>query len=378
MKSLKKFLLPLAGLILTAVPIQAAGILELADEADLIVLGKTVEVPNSSAKTVKLSVAPESVLKGNAGESPVQLVFLKPDPTRLIGGFGPSFPPQPGTRAFWFLRRLPSGEYTAIPRAGETETLTLYHKRSGSPIPDYWVPPVDLSPVELLLESTVEFYRSNYAGPEAGGTKGENWLTESLTYANLYGAHDEALKVVDRLLDASPSNERALGLLIGVRMSHEPALDRLTSELNHVEPRISAEIARALQYDLDIDPDRGPALIESLILFNRQARIPYLDTALAGTLDKLPLGAVRLPLAVLLLDSPEEDAVRRAVLKFHSYTQLAGTDGKVSASGSKGRTRPFDNERTRGHAGHNEDIPASELAEFWKQWWIDNQAAVLR
>ena len=375
MKSIKKFLLPLVGLILTA-PVQAAGILELADEADLIVLGKTVEVPNNSAKTVKLSVAPEIVLKGDAGASPIQLVFLKPDPTRLIRGFGPSFPPQPGTRAFWFLKRLEGGEYTAIPRAGQTEILTLYHKRSGSPVPNYWVPPVGLSPAELLLESTVEFYRSNYDGPEPGGTKGENWLTESLAYAHLYGAREEALKIVDRLLDSQSSNERALGLLIGVRMSYGPALDRLTSELDQVDERVSAEIVRSLQYHLDIDPVRGPALIESLILFNRQARIPYLDTALAGTLNKLPLGEVRLPLAALLLDSPEEDAVRRAASKLYGYTRLAGEDGKVSASGSKGRSRPFDDERTRAYAGHDKDVPAAAHAEFWKQWWIDNQAAV--
>ncbi len=377
MNSLKKFLLPFAGVILT-VPIHAAGILELADEADLILLGKTAMIQTDSVETVKISVAPEIVLKGNAGASPVQLVFLKPEATGVIKGFGPSFPPQPNTRAFWFLRRLPSGEYTAIPRAGETETLTRYHKRSGSPVPDYWAPPVGMSAVELLLESTVEFYRSNYDGPEPGGTKGENWLSESLTYAHLYGAREEALKIVDRLLDAGPSNERALGLLIGVRLSYDPALDRLTSELKHVEPRISAEIARALQYDLDVDPDRGPALIETLILFNRQARIPYFDTALAGTLDKLPPDAARLPLAALLLDSPEEDAVRRAAQKFSSYTRLAGEDGRVSASGSKGRARPFDNERTRRHLGHNKEIPASTHAEFWKQWWIDNQAAVLK
>jgi len=377
MRSLKKLLLLLVGVTLVS-PAQAAGILELADEADVVVLGKTVEVPNNSAETVKLSIAPEAVLKGSVGNSPLQLVFLKPGTSGPMSGFGPSFPPRPGTRAFWFLRRLPTGEYTGIPRAHEGETLTVYHKRSGSPVPDYWVPSIGASSVELLLASTLEFYRSNYQGPELGGTKGENWLIESLAYAHLYGARHEALEIVDRLLNATPSNERALGLLIGVRMSYGPALDRLTEELLHVEPRIQAEIVRALQYHLDITAGGVPALIERLIRFNRQARVPYLDTALAGTLDKLPVGAARLSLAALLLDSPEEVAVRHAAAKFSSYTRLVGADGKVSASGPEARVRPFDDERTRAHAGHNEDIPVGELATFWKQWWIDNQDAVLR
>lgn len=82
MRSLKKLLLLLAGVTLVS-QVQAAGILELADEADVIVLGKTVEVPNNSAETVKLSITPEAVLKGSAGNLPLQLVFLKLGASRV-------------------------------------------------------------------------------------------------------------------------------------------------------------------------------------------------------------------------------------------------------------------------------------------------------
>ena len=380
--SLSKFFLVAAVLLSTArSQIEAAGILELAEEADLVLLGETVPLEATKAGAVKLGVRGEIVLKGDVPPgSLVEMVFLEWK-GGVIAGAPPSLPPEPKTYAFWFLKRLESGEYSAIPRAGE-EALTFYHKRSGSPVPRSWTPPAGVSAERLLLEATLEFYRSNYyAGPAFESNRrplGANWMTQSLQYSHLYGARDEALRIVDRLMESTSASERNIGTVIGIRMSHDPAMAQLERNLEflRLNEKVMGDIRHALEYHYNPNGPQGPMRIENLIRANQRARIPRLDIALSKAVGKLPPDSSRLPLAALLLDSPEEKAVRHAASRFYGYALLARGDGTVAAGGTKERARPLRNEQTKAHNGHNEDMPAKVLAEFWRGWWADNQAEV--
>jgi hypothetical protein len=83
-------------------------------------------------------------------------------------------------------------------------------------------------------------------------------------------------------------------------------------------------------------------------------------------------------LAALLLDSPDEQAVRRAAGSFYVYTVRAGKDGTVSTDGTDSGIHPFKNAQTQAHNGHDETLPASAHADFWRGWWADHQRALTR
>jgi hypothetical protein len=154
-------------------------------------------------------------------------------------------------------------------------------------------------------------------------------------------------------------------------MSQDSALVRLGAELGSL--RLDGDILSALENSYT--PKHGTAQLESLIRQNQKAQVAGMDSALAGALRRVP-GKTQLQLAALLLDSPDEKAVRRAAGFFYVYTVLAGKDGTVNTDGTGSGIHPYKNAETQAHNGHDESMLASAHADFWRGWWAENQQSL--
>ena len=182
------------------------------------------------------------------------------------------------------------------------------------------------------------------------------------------------MKVVDSLLDSPSPEERNIGTLIGVGMSHDPAMARLEGSLEWVrlDQRTMRHILHALANHYNPNSHEGVARVESLLLQNRKTQVAGIDLAIGKSLRKIN-DRQMLPLAALLLDSADTEAVRRGAHQFYVYSVLARKDASISKDG-KGGSHPFHNEETKAHTGLNKAMSAAENAEFWREWWTDNQA----
>ena len=330
-------------------------ILDLASQTDVIVLGEASAAPSAKANTVEFWIRSDSVVKGavHTGSS-VKAVFAELKGGVFSGLVMPVRPPSAGTYGLWFLKSLDSGSYSAIPREGR-EGLTSYTRRAVVKLPKYWLPPVGASVEQLLLEAALEAYRHDNSN--------ENLLIQSLQYSVRFGDHRSlSLGVVDKLLDSSTPAESDLGILIGVRMSYDRAAARLERELGRIwrDQRMMGHLIAALTNHFDPSSREGAARVEKLIRQNRKTQIAGIDLALAKSLRKAN-NKEMLSLAALLLDSSDSEAVRRASHQFYVYAMTTVKDS-------------FFNEGFRSHNGLNEATSATENAEFWREWWADNQA----
>ena len=97
---------------------------------------------------------------------------------------------------------------------------------------------------------------------------GECWLTQSLQYAYLYGAHDAALKVVEEMIKSGTAAEGNLGALIGIRMSHDPAMGWLESNLEGIrsDQEMLADVLYALELHYKPNSSQGLVRIGNLML----------------------------------------------------------------------------------------------------------------
>ena len=226
----------------------------------------------------------------------------------------------------------------------------------------------------MLLQAVLERYRDDLTNPRYSDrhrVPGESWLTESVQYAYLYGAHDTALEVIEEMMKSGTAAERNLGALIGIRMSHDPAMGWLESNLEGIrsDQKMLADVVYALELHYNPNSSQGLVRIGNLILQNRKSQIAGLDLALAKSLGKItgpPRGLpdkAMLPLAALLLDSPDPAASRRASHQFHKYAMTRIKDSLL-------------NEGFRSHSGLSEKASAAENAAFWRGWWADNQASL--
>lgn len=362
--SLRIFLLA-ASLLPTA---RADQILALASESDVVILGESSAAPSTKADTVELAIRADFVLKGAVSIGSLVSAVFPERKGDVISGIAPTLPPAPGTYGLWFLKKL-DGAYSGIPLDGQ-EGLTHYTKRVVVELPKFWVPPSGVSVEQLLLEAALEAYQYQH------NDSNERLLIQSLQYARLVGYQDLAVKFVDSLLDSPSPEERNIGMLIGVRMSHDPAMARLEGLLESVglDQRTMGHILHALENYYNPNSLEGVARVESLLLKNRTMQVAGLDLALGKSLRKIN-DRQMLPLAALLLDSSDPEAVRRGAHHFYVYSVLAKKDGSISKDG-KGGSHPFHNEETKAHTGLDEAMSAAENAEFWRKWWANNQAGI--
>ena len=328
--------------------------------------GESSAVPSTKTDKIELAIRADFVLKGGVSVgSSVSAVFPE-QKGGVISGIAPPLPPAPDTYGLWFLIRL-DGAYSGIPLEGQ-EGLTYYTKRVVVELPKFWVPPSGISVEQLLLEAALEAYQYNDSN--------ERLLIQSLQYARLVGYQDLAERFVSDLLDSPSPEERNIGIVIGVRMSHDPSMARLLGVLESVrlDQRTMGQILHALENHYNPNSRQGLARVESFLLKNRTMQVAGLDLALGKSLRKIN-DRQMLPLAALLLDSTDPEAVRRGAHHFYVYSVLARKDGSISQDG-KGGSHPFDNEETRAHNGLNEAVSAGENAGFWRQWWADNQTNI--
>lgn len=342
------------ALLLALSPLRANKILEMANEAETIVIGEGVVDDFQADAPIEFNVRADTMLKGKAAlGSSLKAVYPKPDNCCVATGqinFERLAPPS-GSYGLWFFQ----GDINSYVR-----------------LPKSWVVPKGVSVEQLLLMAVVESYRQSISDADLI-RRGEpaiakRRMNNSLQYARRFGAEDIALKVVEELMESASGEEFDIALAVGIGMSHDPALVRFGADLESL--RLDAGILSALENSYT--PTQGTAPLENLIRANQKARVAGLDSALAGALRRVPHRAM-LPLAALLLDSPDEMAVRRAAGYFHVYTVLAREDGSVSSDGTDSGLHPYRSAETQAHNGHDETLPASAHADFWRDWWADRQ-----
>lgn len=335
-----------------------AGILELLENADVVVLGEATETPSPKEGVTTLSVSSDIVLKGSTSVGLPIEVEVPEWKGRVMSGPAPAVPPRPGAYGLWFVK------------VEVTDDLTRYHKPVAFSVSRSWVPPASVSSQTVLLRAVLSRYRTDLADPAYNNRRkvpGESWLVESVQYAHLYGAHDAAVEIVDEMMRSSTAAEQHLGIVLGIRMSHDPAMEWLESNLESIlsNQKLRTDILTALELHHDPQAQNGLGRIRNLIRQNQNSQISGLDLALAKSLWKItgPRGLPEttvLPLAALLLDSPDPKASRQAS---HHFYRCAMTRIKGS----------FLNDDFRAHSGLNEDVSAAENAAFWRRWWSENE-----
>ena len=361
---------------------QANQMLDLANQADVIVLGDAVSVSQAAPYTAAYKVRADFVLKGSEPVGSILGTTLSDIGKGLVSD-GSLYIPSPlgEMHGLWFLKREGQG-YVNVPREMRVFDIDGAFVR----LPKFWTPQTGVALERLLFTAALESRRHSLSSDELirlGEDRfGEKLAINSLLYAERFGFRDLALEFVDELL-ASPSNEeRNLGTLIGVGMTHDPALARLETDLESVRlnPRMMGHIMSILRthYTPSKDAQALPRL-GRLIRKAQKAQIPDLEFALAQVVRKVVQkvkSREMLPLARMLLDSQDPEAVRVASSAFYMYCALTGEDGGISKNSKRGPNHPFPNEQIRSHIGMDRSVSADENAWFWRAWWEEKQAAI--
>jgi len=347
-----------AALLLAVNPVRANQILDMASGTATIVIGEGVALAVQADAPIVFNVRADTVLKGEAAVGSLRKAVYPPfNNSHVTTGQMNSEreAPPSGSYGLWFFE----GDIASYVR-----------------LPKSWLVPRGVGVEQLLLMAAVESYRHSFSDADLV-SRGEpaiakRRLLNSLQYAGRFGAEDTALRVVEELMASASDDELEIALDAGIGMSHDPALVRFGAELEsaRLDANVTARILFALENSYT--PTQGIAPLEDLIRANQKLRMVGLDSALAGALRRVS-GKTQLRLAALLLDSPDEMAVRRAAGFFYLYTVLAREDGSVSTDGTGSGIHPYKNAETETHNGHDETQPASAHADFWRGWWADRQ-----
>ncbi len=244
-------------------------------------------------------------------------------------------------------------------------------------LPKSWVPRAGASVERLLLDATVESYRYSFdetfahtVTPEAARRR----LIGSLQHAGRFDSSQEAaFAVLEDLLQSPSVEESDIGLIAGVRMSYDPALADLEANLDSIRLRQRTIGSILFEMETQYNPSspEGMARVKSLILLNRRVQVPGLDIALAKSLRRIGSdegnsdARESLPLAALLLESSDPEAVRRAAHQFYVHAMVSSEDGYGGKS--------ISHEGIKSHNGLSKKLSAQEQAEFWRNWWADTQ-----
>ena len=339
----------------TATPVS-----HLAEQADLVVLGEAVSMQLSKGGGVEFGLQSSFTLKGEAPGA-VFMATLPPSDlmaqhqertvTRVNGWYG-----------LWFLKQTDGSGYVVLP----PHASDYIEREAFVAVPNSWVPPTRVDLERQLLRALQESYVAQ-ARPKSA-------MAEALLIVSLEAADDRdaALDVVEKLMESSWTEDRVIGIALGIRLGSNAALNRLASELDslQLEQRFN-RITFALHAVYTPNGPDSIAVLQRLI--ERRSSAPGLDVAIGHSLQRV-LDREILPTVALLLESPDPEAKRTAGWLFHSFTALAGADGRVNRSGSSDGRHPFWNEATRWFSGKRKEISSDEQAAFWIQWWSENRA----
>ena len=356
-----------------ATPISVLG-----EQADLILVGEATAMSSTEINVVEFEVRADFVLKGDipAGSS-VETTLRGLNKGMVTDGHMVVPSPLPQMYGFWFLKQAGDGSYSCIPRyAG-----TYYTEGALIRLPKSWVPPIGIDDLDrVLLSGVEESYRHSDSDESLVGAGepvfSERLLTNSLQWASRNGSRDLALEVVADLMNSSSARDRSIGIITGIELSYDPAISRLVSDLESIrlDEKTMGRILFAMGTQYDSNSPQALASLESLIRENQRAAVEGLDMAIARSLRKIN-GKEMLPLAALLLDSGDPEAVWQAAHTFYMYSVLALRDGSISKDGTGG-PKPFRTEETLAHSGRNREMSATENAEFWRKWWDEKQADI--
>ncbi len=350
---------------------QATQILNLANQADVIVLGEAIDVSQAAPYTAAYKVRADFVLKGSEPVGSIIRATLAGIDKALVSD-GSVYIPSPLEEMYglWFLKRE-GQSYVSVPRGTRIFGIEWALVR----LPKSWTPQSGAALERLLFSAALESRRHSLSRDElirrGEDMFGERLAINSLRYAERFGFRDLALEFVDELLKSPSNEERNFGTLIGVGMMYDSALARLETDLEAVRlnPRMMGHIVAALESGYTPRGAQALARLDRLIHKAQRAQIPGLELALAKVVQKavreLQSGEL-LPLARKLLDSRDPEAVRMASSAFYMYTVSVG----------KGSERPLSNEQTKAHIGMDRSMSAAVNGEFWKQWWEENQADI--
>ena len=349
----------------------------LGEQADLILVGEATAMSSTEINVVDFEVRADFVLKGDipAGSS-VETTLRGLNEGMVTDGHIVVPSPLPQMYGFWFLKQAGDGSYSSIPRyAG-----TYYTEGAVIRLPKSWVPLIGIDLDRVLLSGVKESYRhsdSDESLVRAGEPVfSERLLTNSLQWASRNGSRDLALEVVADLMNSSSARDRSIGIITGIELSYDPAMSRLVSDLESIrlDEKTMGRILFAMGTQYDPNSPQALASLASLIPENQRAAVEGLDMAIARSLHKIN-GKEMLPLAALLLDSGDPEAVRQAAHTFYMYSVLALRDSSISKDGTGG-PKPFRTEETLAHSGRNKKMSAAENAEFWREWWDEKQADI--
>ena len=357
---------------------QANQILDLAQQADVIVVGDAISVSQAGPYTAAYKVRADFVLKGSQPVGSVISTTLSDIGKGMVSDDDSVdiSSPLEEMHGLWFLKQEGQG-YVSVPREGRVFGVEGAFVR----LPKFWTPQTGGALERQLFSAALESYRHSLSSDElirrGEDIFGERLAINSLCYADRFGFQDLALEFVDGLL-ASPSNEeRNLGTLIGVGMAYDPALARLETDLESVRlnPRIMGRVISTLENAYAPRGALALARLGRLVRKAQKEQIPGLELALAKAVRRIN-SIEMLPLARKLLDSQDPEAVRVASNAFYVYSVLAGEDGKIPRNSEQSGEHPFANEQARSHSGMEGSVPAAESGEYWREWWDETQADI--
>lgn len=435
----------------------ASSILFMGKKADLVVLGEGLAALSTTPDGgVAFRIRWDSVLKGEMPQSPsVEATLEAPGMGGVVGaptGWEAEASTElPELYGLWFLELDDDGAYRIVPPIGQ------FYDRSAAVVelPKSWVPPVGDDFERKLLTAARDHFRFKDSGNvsdsvegllltslESGAGSGSRvaaWevITELMDSAserersvgtaagmrvtyrdrttvpllaelesldvedrmNLAAAsrddvsRDAALTVVNRLMNSAERGERTIGVVLGLQLHYDAALERLSADLDSLrEDPNFGHIAfnlkflyrrppRPFEHELWIDPlPTEPDPLTVLVgLIERRTGAPGLEDAIAGTLfrimrrhDKsrerpdLEVDNKVLAAAALLLESSDPGARRGGVQLFH----VSGAFSQRSAA----RQGPSAWQQERNHFGGSVgDASVDERAAFWLEWWSENR-----
>ena len=352
-------------------------ILDLANQADVIVLGDATSVSQAAPNTAAYKVRASFVLKGSEPVGSIISTALS-DIGKGLAGDGSVYIPSPLEEMYglWFLKQEGHG-YVSVPREGRVFGIEGAFVR----LPRFWTPQTGVALERLLFSAALESHGHSDSSDKlirrGEDIFGERLAANSLLYAERFGFRDLALEFVDDLLNSPSNEERNFGTVIGIGMAHDPALARLETDLESV--RLDLRTMQRILFNLETHyaPSDAQALarLDRLVRKAQRAQTPGLDVALAKAVRKVNSREM-LPLARRLLDSQDSEAVRVASNTFYVYSVLAREDGRIPRNGEGGGKHPFANEQTKSHNGMKRSMSAAENAEFWREWWGEKQADI--
>lgn len=435
----------------------ASSILYMGEQADLIVLGEGLAALSTTQDgDVVFRIRWDSVLKGEMPQSPSFEATLEASGMGGIMHGRAIWEANakevlPEMYGLWFLQTIDGAAYRIVPPLGQ-----IYGRRDAVvELPQSWVPPIVDDLERNLLAAARDHFR--FRNSEALSESAEDLLLRSLEYGGGRGSpvaawevitelmdspserersvgtvaamqmtyrdrttapllaeleslapdermrlaaasrdavsRDAALAVVNRLMDSGEPGERTIGVVLGLQLHYDAALEKLSSDLDSLrhDPNFAhinfnlhflyRRPPRPFEHELWIDPlPTEPDPLAVLVrLIERRSGAPGLDQAIGGTLYRImkrhdtgrapsdgDVDKNVLPAAALLLESSDPGAKEGGVQVFHVY-------GAFSHSGAGNRGPSAWQEERKHFGGSVGDASVDERAAFWLEWWSANR-----